>query len=215
MRISFLVGSADHPIVPVLQQWKERKGLDCHLMFDVADLDGGDILFLISYNRLVSKRYRSLFNNTLVLHASDVPRGRGWSPHVWSILEGAESITVSLLEAEDKIDSGAIWKKVVCRVPREAIFNEINSILFEAELELIDYAIENYHLIVPTPQPTKIEPTYYRRRTAEDSELDPSLSIGDQFDLLRVADPIRYPAYFKYRGETYFLTLRRDEIEEG
>ena len=215
MKVSFLVGSKQHPILPVLKEWKDRKGLDCCLIFAADDLDGGDILFLISFDRLVSKDFRSLYKHTLVIHASDLPRGRGWSPHIWSILEGAETITVSLLEADDQIDSGSIWKKVVRSVPREAVHHEINSILFDAELELIDYAIDNYRQIVPMPQPTQIEPTYYRRRTAEDSELDPSLSIGDQFDLLRVADPIRYPAYFIYRGEKYFLTLRKGESEEA
>ena len=48
---------------------------------------------------------------TLVLHASDLPDGRGWSPHVWDVISGKSSLTLSLINAEDSVDTGHIWKK--------------------------------------------------------------------------------------------------------
>ena len=87
------------------------QGLDATLVFDKADLQGGDILFLVSCSQMIREAERKKYKVTLVLHASDLPEGRGWSPHIWSILDGANQITVSLLEASDPVDSGAIWLK--------------------------------------------------------------------------------------------------------
>jgi methionyl-tRNA formyltransferase len=55
-------------------------------------------------------------------------------------------------------------------------------------------------------------PTYYRKRIPEDSRIDPCGSIAGQFDLLRVADPERYPAFFDFRGHRYEIRLIKSEI---
>jgi len=52
-------------------------------------------------------------------------------------------------------------------------------------------------------------PSYYRRRTPDDSRLDPSRSIAEQFDLLRVADPQRFPAFFDLRGHRYVVRIEK------
>lgn len=56
-------------------------------------------------------------------------------PHIWAITNGAESVTLSLLEAEDKVDSGRIWKKMILAIPRHALWHEINESLFNAEID--------------------------------------------------------------------------------
>jgi len=35
------------------------------------------------------------------------------------------------------------------------------------------------------------------------------MSIASQFDLIRVCDPNRYPAYFFYRGKKYTMILEK------
>ena len=147
-----------------------------------SELSGGDILFLVSCSEIVSAKDRAFYRATLVLHASDLPLGRGWSPHIWQILEGAEEIVLSLIEAEDKVDSGRIWKKMRFPVPKHALWNEINARLFEAEIELIDYAVRAFEKVMPALQDSSVEPTYYPRRTPSDSEIDPMQSIASQFD---------------------------------
>ena len=52
---------------------------------------------------------RARFRHNLVVHASDLPRGRGWSPMTWRILEGADRLTVTLFEAIDELDAGDIY----------------------------------------------------------------------------------------------------------
>lgn len=177
-----------------------------------SELSGGDILFLISCSEIVGSADRSAYRATLVLHASDLPRGRGWSPHIWQLIEGAGEITLSLLEAEDKVDSGRIWKKLKFPVPKHALWDEINARLFDAEIELIDFAVSEFEQIRPTAQDLTIEPSYYARRTPTDSQVDPSQSIASQFDRIRVCDPNRFPAFFELHGKKYKLILEKIDV---
>lgn len=144
----------------------------------------------------------------LVIHASAVPEGRGWSPHIWQILEGENTIPVTLLEAEDEVDSGLIWHQESIHLRGDELFDEINSKLFRVTFQLMDFAVERKATIQPRPQ-DDTHATYFRKRTAVDSELDPDKTIAEQFDLLRVADPDRYPCFFEYRGVRFTVILRK------
>jgi methionyl-tRNA formyltransferase len=93
---------------------------------------------LISCNEIVPASVRGRYRKTLVIHASDLPRGRGWSPYVWQVLEGKNRIPVTLLEAEDAVDSGAIWAQRDLSLEGHELFDEIAARLFELELELME-----------------------------------------------------------------------------
>lgn len=211
MRITILCSSAEHPVNDYLERWAERQKKEhvVDLVRCKADLPGGDILFLISCNEIIKQNDRNAYKKVLVIHASDLPKGRGWSPHIWQIIEGKEEITVTLLEAEDKVDSGDIWSQQLLRIPCDALWDEINQLIFEAEIKLMDCAVDNFYDIKPYPQKSVIEPTYYPKRTPNDSRIDPKLDIKSQFDLIRVCDPDRYPAFFELHGHKYIIRLEK------
>ncbi|WP_413521003.1 formyltransferase family protein [Psychrobacter glacincola] len=211
MRISFLCSDHAHPVNDYLFMWirNNNNKHEIELVRQKKHLSGGDILFLISCTEIIDSRDRNAYTSCLVLHASDLPQGRGWSPHIWSILEGKEELTLTLLEASDKVDSGKIWKKLKFQVPKHALWNEINKQVFEREIELINFAVSNLNNIVPKPQNLSIEPTYYPKRTPADSAIDPQKSIESQFDKIRVCDPERFPAYIEIYGEKYKVTLEK------
>jgi methionyl-tRNA formyltransferase len=213
MKISLLCSSKKHPVVPYLEEWIGKLSCDheIELVFDKSFLSGGDLLFLVSCSQIVTKCDRRKYRGCFVLHASDLPNGRGWSPHVWEIAQGADKITVSLIDAEDKIDTGKIWKKVCINVPRHALWNEINDLLFKAEIYLIDQLIDQIEHIEPIEQDEFAEATYFPRRDPRHSRIDPKMSIASQFDKIRVCDPIRYPAHFSYRGKKYKLIIEKTD----
>lgn len=208
MNITILSSSENHPINDTLKSWIDRNlcNHQIHLVRSTSDLVGGDILFLISCSEVIDYDARAKFKKALVIHASDLPKGRGWSPHIWEILNGAKYITVSLLEADDKVDSGDIWKKVRVNIPETAMWQEINQLIFETELALMDFAIENMLEIVPYKQSIEM-PSYWPKRKPEDSEIDISKSIEQQFNLLRVSDNARYPTFFYKNGKKFKLTM--------
>ena len=211
MKIEILNTDKLHPINPFLQNFKRDLQND-HLISIVRspkELTNGDLLFLISCNEKVNSHIIDKFTYSMVLHASDLPKGRGWSPHIWELTSGASQITLSLLDAVNEFDAGDIYAKQIIEIPKSALWNEINDLLFLAEIRLMKFAIENFNNLKKYPQKKEIEATYFRKRTPKDSEIDPHKPISKQFDLIRVCDPNRFPAFFYYRGETYKLILEK------
>jgi methionyl-tRNA formyltransferase len=215
MKISIICSDPSHPVNPYLSNWVQSQSQNhqINVVRKKTNLTDGDILFLVSCNEIISATERASYDACLVLHASDLPLGRGWSPHIWELAAGATHITLSLLEAESKVDSGKIWRKVKVPVPPTALWSEINHLLFTAEIELMDFALAAFRRNQPAEQPLDVEPTYYRKRTREDSRIDPHHSIADQFDLIRVCDPYRFPAFFEYRGKRFSLKLEKLDDE--
>lgn len=211
MKITLLCSDPKHPVNTHLFLWIERNKEvhDISLVRTKNDLPGGDILFLVSCSELIGSTERKAYRSSLVLHASKLPRGRGWNPHVWQLIDGAKEITLSLLEAEDAVDTGRIWHQTTFSVPKHALWDEINELLFEAEISLINFAVKNFDKVNPVDQNISIEPSYFPRRKPVDSKIDPEKSIASQFDLIRVCDPKRFPAYFELHGYKYKLLLEK------
>jgi methionyl-tRNA formyltransferase len=207
MKVSILCTDSAHPVNAWLERWAKDVAdrAQVQILRDFRELSGGDFLFLVSCHQIIGKPVRDLFRHTLVLHASALPEGRGMSPHVWQIIEGRKRLTLTLLNAEDALDSGDIWHQLEFDVPDTALAHEIHALLFDAELELMSWAIANCDERKPRPQTG--EGTFYRRRKPADSEIDPRAPLADYFDLLRIADPDRYPAFFTLRGQKYRIRI--------
>lgn len=208
MNITLLCTDPAHPVNAWLERWMARQRRDhtVTLARHTRELQGGDLLFLVSCHQRVGQPLRALFGHTLVLHASALPLGRGMSPQVWQILEGADRITVTLLDAVDALDEGDIWHQVEIRFDGTELHDEIHARLFDAELALMDWAVAHLALSRPRPQPDGPS-SRYRKRTPEDSRIDPARPLAEAFDLLRIADPERYPVFFEHRGQRYRLRI--------
>jgi methionyl-tRNA formyltransferase len=173
---------------------------------------GGHILFLVSCSEILQESIIKKFKYALVLHASNLPSGRGWSPHVWNVLEGKNTLTLCLLEADSKVDQGPIWLRQHIELEGHELFDEINDKLFRAEINLMTKAIQNTNLISPTNQ-SDAPSNYYPKRTPEDSRLNIDKSLKEQFNLLRIADKDRFPAFFEYLGHKYILKIQKADHE--
>jgi methionyl-tRNA formyltransferase len=211
VKITLLCSDQNHPVNEYLLRWiaEHESEHEIFLVQSKSELIGGQILFLISCSEIINSTDRAAYDACLVLHASDLPRGRGWSPHIWDIIGGADQVTLSLLEAEDAVDSGRLWHQITFPIPKHALWNEINDELFSAEIKLLNFAVAHFQSVVPTPQRSDVEPTYFTKRKPTDSKIDPNDSIASQFDKIRVCDPDRFPAYFELHGYDYKLTLEK------
>lgn len=215
MKISILCTDTSHPVIHNLKIWVDDMNMRGHvttLVFDKADLEGGDVLFLVSCSQIIRDVERKKYRATLVLHASNLPKGRGRSPYIWEVLAGANQITVSLLEASEPVDSGAIWLKMNFALAGHELLPEINAKLFAAEMSLMAQAVEEFESVVPMPQ-IGDPGAYMKKRSPADSQLDPFKTLAEQFDLLRVVDSQRYPAFFDYRGKRYLVKIEKVDNE--
>ena len=149
----------------------------------------------------------TLNRRNLVVHESDLPSGRGFSPLTWQILEGLDRIPVCLFEAEAEADAGPVVYRDRLDFQGHELIGEMRKSLGEKTVELCLRFMDE--AAPPEGAPQSGEPSAYPRRAPEDSRLDPDDTIARQFGLLRVVDNARYPAYFDLKGQRYRITIEK------
>jgi UDP-2,4-diacetamido-2,4,6-trideoxy-beta-L-altropyranose hydrolase len=194
--------------LPGLIQALWQRGHAVRWIHHPAQLAAGEVCLLLSCGRLLSADQLTLHRHNLVVHESALPEGQGWSPMTWQILEGASRIPVSLFEAVAELDAGPIYLQKQIALQGHELVEEWRALQAEATLELCLAWFDRYREVVATAQPQQGEVSYYRRRRPADSELDQQRSLAEQFELLRVVDNVRYPAFFHWRGRRYELQVR-------
>ena len=165
-----------------------------NLVTDQKELVKGDIAVFISCNNLVKNEYLVLNKSNVVCHPSNLPKGRGFSPIAWEILNNSDKLTFTLFEANEKVDDGEIYYKKEIELLGTELNDDLRSIQAEITFELILKYINEYPKINGSKQVG--EATYYRKRNKNDSELDINKSIMEQFNILRIADNLNYQHIF-------------------
>jgi UDP-2,4-diacetamido-2,4,6-trideoxy-beta-L-altropyranose hydrolase len=179
---------------------------------DVDRLSSGDLCFYLSCGQIVSKSILDQFCNNLVVHESDLPRGKGWSPLTWQILEGKNRIPVTLFEAAEKVDSGDIYLQEWLEFEGHELLDELRQAQAKATLRLCSQFVDQYPEILKQAQPQTGTESFYPRRRARDSQLDINVPLVEQFNLLRVVDNEKYPAFLK-KDEHLFKLLIIKSLE--
>ena len=206
MFVQLLVDNPHSWIVPYVNNLCDvllQKGIHCKIIHDHEDVVHGDILVLLS----CEKKFKKLFLNkhNIVVHESNLPQGRGWSPLTWQILEGKNEIPVTLFEATDDIDGGLIYLKKIIEFDGHELINELREEQGRVTIELVLQYIDEMNNISGIPQTG--ECTYYPKRSPVDSKLDLEKTLRDQFNLLRVCDNDRYPAWFELNNQKYTVKI--------
>lgn len=208
--ITILVDNPNSWIIPfagTLSTELSEDGHDCLFVQKHKDVRKGDILIMLSCNRIFKEL--TLNKHNLIVHESDLPRGRGMSPFTWQILEGKNRIPVTLLEASDELDAGVIYDQTYIDLNGCELVDEWRALQAKATINLIRRFISIYPKVEGKEQVG--EPTYYRSRTIEDSRLNVDQTIEEQFSLLRVVDNNRYPAWFERNGVRYKVEITKLE----
>ncbi len=173
-----------------------------------ADLAPGDVCLLLSCGRLLSPDQLALHRHNLVVHESALPQGQGWSPMTWQILEGASEIPITLFEATAELDAGPIYLQHRIDLQGTELVEEWRALQAEATIALCLEWLDRYAEVLAHARPQQGQASHYHRRRPADSELDPQRSLAEQFNLLRVVDNQRYPAFVELRGRRYALQIQ-------
>jgi len=210
LNIQVLVDNPRSWIIPYAKSLVDQLcnfGHNAILINDSKQVVEGDILCLLACERIFKGLHLNKHN--LVVHESDLPSGKGWSPVSWQVLEGKNRIPVTLIEAHDRVDSGHIYSQREILLRGDELCPEIKYHQGKQTIALIMDFVNKYPEVEGKPQSG--EESYYPKRTAESSELDVSNSIESQFNLLRICDNDRYPAFFVKDGIKYILKIQKDE----
>jgi len=193
---------------------KLHKKLDGSVLFysheDIKE--SFDIMFILSYHKIISQNFLDKNKKNIVVHASDLPKGKGWAPMFWQILEDKKDIIFTMFEASNGVDNGDIYMKDTLKLNGYELNSELRDKQATFILEMCEKFLSNYKQY-KTPLKQAGKENFYKRRGPQDSELDIEKSIRKQFNLLRIVDNENYPAFFEIDGHRYKLLIQDMELK--
>lgn len=210
MKICIVVDNPLSWFVPFAEKLKKNLGQfgTVDLLSDSKDIPhANDVAFLLSCEKKVTSEILHRSRSNIVVHASDLPKGKGMSPLTWQILEGRNRIPITLFEAVEAIDAGPIYLKGYMDFLGNELLHEMQNSVGVKIMEMCQAFLNDWPQILSKSIEQTGESSFYKKRTAEDSRLDPQKSLAEQFNLLRVVDNERYPAFFEWNGRRYNLKI--------
>lgn len=167
-----------------------------------------EIVFILSYHHIIEQEYLDKHRLNLVIHASNLPEGKGWAPLFWQVLEGKDSVVFTLFEADSKADNGAIYLQKTLHLIGLELYEELR----EKQAKMCQQMCLEFLERLPTLT-TKTQwgtESFYPKRSPKDSELDIHKSIESQFNLLRIVSNEEFPAFFYKNGKKFILKIYED-----
>ena len=185
----------------------EFKNYSINNFFRADEVLDFDIVFLLGYTKILSNQFLQCNKLTLVVHESDLPKGKGFAPIQWQLLEGQSEIKVSLIEATDNVDSGDIFLQSIITFDGTELYEEIREKQAIATINIISEFLKLYPNITRTKQVGN--ETFYPKRKSADGELDISKTLQENFNLLRVGNNDAWPSFFYFKGVKYVLKISK------
>lgn len=197
-------------LAPLVTGW-QADGHSVIVVSQAKDIPVGDCCFCLSLGQILKPDVLARNRHNLVVHESALPEGRGWSPVTWQVLAGLDRIPVCLFEASEAVDRGPVYLRDTMSLNGTELVDEIRSEQARVTVALCQAFIADIENVVAAGALPTGDGSWYPRRRPADSQLDPNLSLAEQFNLMRVVDNQRYPAWFEYRGRRYRLRI---DVEE-
>ena len=185
--------------------WKNKK-----IITSYKDIQSNfDLTVMLSYYKIIPSKYLNNTKYNLVVHESDLPKGRGFSPLFHQIINGKTWITFSLFECLKNMDSGKIYFKKKFYFSPTLIYEEIKNHQINCALKLLDIFLKKLKnkkkLIKGKDQ--KGNATFFKKLKNETSEININKTLDSQINILRTRDNDNFPSYFYYKKRKYILKL--------
>ena len=211
MRITILTDNPKSWVIPYIKGLKEKLSENHEIthIFSSKDIKKGDLMLILSCEKILKDYHLSFHKSNIVVHPSELPKGKGWSPLAWQVLEGENRIPLTLFEANDKVDDGDVYQVDYIELNASELNDEIKHLQGLKTIEMILRYVDGFESREGIPQTG--DETFYEKRTFKDSELNIYKNIDEQFNLLRVVDNERYPAFFLKDGVKYVLKIYKED----
>lgn len=187
----------------------KKRGHTVRWVHEAKKIPTGDVAFFLGCTKIVPPAYLKRNTINLVVHESALPKGRGWSPLSWQVLEGKNRIPLTLFEAVERVDAGRVFIRDFITLKGHELLAEIQYLSANKINDMCLRFMAGYPGILRKGKTQNGKPTYYPRRTADDSRLDARKSLASQFNLFRIANNRNYPVYFDWKGYRFILEIRK------
>jgi len=209
IKVTFLFDKKNDYKKKYFNIFKSNKKYIFKKIYNYKNIQKCDILFLISYTKILPLKYFSKVGLPLVIHESNLPYGRGCSPVMWEILKNKKLFYISILELNEKVDSGRILLKDNFYINPTDLYDEIRDKQSQSNIKIVKKFLK-IHPKIKFKRQIGI-PTYYKSRSTRDSELNINKSIKSQFNLMRINNNNNWPSFFYIHGIKFFLKIYKDK----
>ena len=200
IKVAFLFDKSNNWIEDYFTSYLNKNPrYDFYKFYDPDKVRKFDIVFILGFTRILKGEILRENKQLLLVHESNLPKGKGFAPVQWQILQGCNKITMSLLTIDDKVDSGDIVQQQQLVLNGNELYDEIREKQAMKTYELINVFLEKFPNIKLLKQ--KGKSSFYRKRTPKDSELNINKTIKEQFQLLRICNNDEWPAFFVINGK--------------
>ena len=167
-----------------------------------------DIVIILGYTKIIDPEILSKNKLNIIVHPSKLPADKGFAPIAYQVLRNQKNIYFSIIKLEKKVDSGDIifQKKVSLRGTE--LSSELREVQAHETIKILKKFLRKYPRMRFKKQNGKS--SFNKRRTKKDSEININKSIKSQFNLLRICDNNKYPAFFKYRNTKYVIKIYKE-----
>lgn len=203
------VGGWYEPYLKTLAEEVKYLGYSVKIARSIQDLNKIQspqaICFILASTILIPAKTLSLFEYNIIIHESDLPLGKGWSPLSYQIEEGKDDIVFTAFNASSDIDAGDIIMKKTLHLDGTELLDELKRKQAELTKRIVVEIVLSYPNWELKPQSGPS--SYYPKRSNDSNKLNPSHRLDEIFSKLRVADNDNFPAWFEIKGKRYSLKI--------
>ena len=155
---------------------------------------------MFDFKRLALHRhYLAVDENTLLQRLV-------WNPMNWQLPKGASSMPMKLFEVVAELDAGPIHLQQQMTIQGHDLVDEWRALQPRATFELCLTWLYRNQEEAGAAKPQRYESSHYPGRQAANSEIDPQLSLAQQFNFLGVADNQRHDRLKRINSEYLKIT---------
>ena len=186
-----------------------NKKYNIKIYYNYGKIDNFDYVFVLGYTRILPSYFIQKNKLVMVIHESNLPKGKGNSPLQWQILKNKKYISINLIKLTEKLDSGDIILKDKIILNGTELYDEIREKQAKITFKLIARLLRLKKIKFKKQIGKEF---FYKKRTPKDSELNPKKSIEENFNLLRIANNNDWPAFFHLKKNIYILKIFKKKI---
>jgi methionyl-tRNA formyltransferase len=207
-KICFLLDIDNNWLSGHCKNYKNKhKNKDIKIHNNFKKVKNYDYVFVLGYTKILPKIFIERNKLAMVVHESNLPIGKGFSPLQWQILKKKNTIKINLIKLESKVDSGDIILTDNLKLNGSELYDEIRKKQADVTFKLIDKFLSQK---INCYKKQKGKETFFRKRSPVDSKIDIKQSLKKNFNLMRICNNEKWPAFFYYKNQKYILKIFKD-----
>lgn len=173
-----------------------------------------DYLISVNYRYIIPKGIFELPNYAMNIHGSLLPKYRGRTPHVWSIINGEDYSGITAHIIEETVDTGDIIDQISVRIDRDdtgySLLKKFEGLYPELLINSLNKLDENE----PLNKQSENDASFFGKRTAEMGYIDFYKNANEVINYVRAqANP--YPGAYYYLIDGKKIIINRLLVEES